>query len=338
MEKYGNERRTKAYKGGVGEFSQEDLIPNEETIISLTEDGYIKRLLPDTFRSQKRGGKGVVGGNIKDGDAIDKVIAAMTHDNLLLFTDTGKVFQLKAYDIPVSTRTAKGQAIVNFLQISPDEKITSITNISTDDQAKYMLMQTVSGTVKKTPLQDFENVRRSGLIAISLQKGDRLEWVAATSGKDNVILTTAQGQAICFKESQVRPMGRVAAGVRGIKLKGDDRVVNMGVVKENMEKPELLVMTENGYGKRTPTGRYKVQSRGGSGIRTAKITSKTGALISAHIVCQENVEQGDLIVSSNKGQIIRTPIKNIPSLGRDTQGVRIMRLKSGEKLAAATVF
>lgn len=338
VDKYGDARRTKVYKGGVGEFSQEDLIPNEDAIISLTEDGYIKRLPNDTFRSQKRGGKGVIGGSIKEGDAIDKVLGVMTHDNLLFFTNTGKVFQIKAYEIPVSSRTSKGSAIVNFLQIGQDEKITSITAVSKDSAAKYMVMQTVQGKIKKTPLSDFENVRRSGLIAIGLQKGDTLEWVGTSTGKDTIILATAQGQAIHFKESQARAMGRSAAGVRAIKLKGTDKVVNMSIINDDYAKPELLIMSENGYGKRTPISRYKIQSRGGSGIKTAKLTSKTGVLISAHIIDEQQINESDLIVSSNKGQIIRTPIQNIPSLGRDTQGVRIMRLKAGEKLAAATVI
>lgn len=337
-EKYGDERKTKVYKGGVGEFTQEDLIPNDEAIISMTEDGYIKRLTFDTFRSQKRGGKGVTGSNVKEGDAIDKVLSCMTHDNLLFFTNNGKVFQLKAYEIPVSTRIAKGQAIVNFLQIAPEEKITSILAVSKDSAAKFMVMQTVQGKIKKTPLDDFENVRRSGLIAIGLQNGDTLQWVDTSTGKDDIMLTTSDGQAIRFKETQVRPMGRVAAGVRAIKIKGKDQVIGMSIIGKDLDGPALLIMTENGYGKRTSVDKYKVQSRGGSGIKTANLTIKTGKLISAHIIQKTEVDECDLMVSSNKGQIIRTPLKDIPVLGRATQGVRIMRLKSGEKLAATTVL
>ena len=335
-EKYGNPRKTKVFKGGVSDFSQEDLIANEEVIISLTEDGYIKRLSPDTFRIQKRGGKGVVGGSIKEGDAVDKVLSAMTHDTLFFFTNTGKVFSLKAYEIPVSSRTAKGQAVVNFLQVGPDEKITSILSISASSKEKYMVMQTVQGKIKKTKLEDFENVRRSGLIAINLQKNDALEWVGTTSTKDEIIITTANGQAIRFKESQVRPMGRTAAGVRAIRLKKSDVVVSMNIIKKEFKKPEILILTTNGYGKRTSLTKYKTQSRGGSGIKTANITQKTGTICSVHVVSQDT--QVDLIASSNRGQIIRTPIENISVLGRATQGVRVMGLKKGEQVAASTVF
>jgi DNA gyrase subunit A len=337
-EKYDNPRRTKVYKGGVGDFTQEDLIPDEETLISLTEDGYIKRQGPDAFKRQKRGGKGIIGGSVKEGDTIDTVVGAMTHDNLLFFTDTGKVFQIKAYEIPLSSRTSKGHAIVNFLQISPEEKITSILTISKNSDTKYMVMQTVQGKIKKTPTKDFENVRRSGLIAINLQKGDMLKWVSTTCGKDDIILATSSGQSIRFKESQVRAMGRAASGVRAIRLKGNDIVVNMSIISKEFEVPELLIITENGYGKRTLLSRYKVQSRGGSGIKTASITPKTGKVISAHVIQKIDVEECDLLASSNKGQIIRVPIGGISVLGRATQGVRIMRLKSSEKIAATTIL
>ncbi|MEA1926346.1 MAG: DNA gyrase subunit A [Patescibacteria group bacterium] len=335
-ERYGSPRKTKVRKSSVDSFSQEDLIANEEAIVSITEDGYIKRLSPNTFRTQKRGGKGVVSGSIKEGDAVDKVINVMTHDNLFFFTNTGKVFSLKAYEISTSSRTAKGQAIVNFLQIAPEEKITSILSVSKNSNAKYMVMETVRGKIKKTSLKDFENVRRSGLIAISLQKEDSLQWVGTTSGKDDIIVTTSNGQAIRFKESNVRSMGRSAAGVRALRLKDDDLVISMNVIRKEYKKPELLVISKNGFGKRTLLNKYKVQSRGGSGIKTTKITAKTGMLASANILQQDNEQ--DLIASSNKGQIIRTPVKNIPILSRATQGVRIMRLKKEEEIAAVAVF
>lgn len=335
-EKYGDERKTKVIKSALGEFSQEDLVANEESIISITEDGYIKRLEPSEFRRQKRGGKGVIGSNIKEGDAIDKVVFAMTHDNLLFFTNTGKVFQMKAYELPVSSRTSKGNAIVNFLQLGPDEKITSILAIEPKSEAKYLVMQTRLGTIKKTPLKEFENVRRSGLIAIKLDNGDNLGWVGTSTGNDSIILVTAQAQSIHFKEKNVRPMGRNAAGVRGIKLKKDDEVVGMNIVKSPIEKSQLLVISQNGYGKRSALISYKIQTRGGSGIKTGKITAKTGQLMSSLVLSTEDLE-GDLVVSSDKGQIIRTPVGKISILGRATQGVRIMRLKNGEKLSAATV-
>lgn len=335
--KYGTPRRTAIAKNAVGDFSQEDLIPNEETMISLTQDGYIKRLPPETFRVQKRGGKGVIGGNIKENDSIDKVLTAMTHDDLYFFTNNGKVFSLKTYEIPVSSRTAKGQAIVNFLQISPDEKITAIAKGRKKDAYRYLVMQTVQGKIKKTPLKDFEKVRRSGLIAINLNKDDSLQWVRPTSGQDDIILATASGQAIRFSEKQVRSMGRAAAGVKGIKLKKNDRVIGMDVIPATAEFPQYLVISENGYGKRTALKQYKKQSRGGIGIKTMKITAKTGHIVSAFILDKTELEL-DLITSSNRGQIIRTCVAEIPILGRATQGVRVMRLKTGEKVAAGTLI
>ena len=336
-EKFGTPRRTRVIKGKVGDFSQEDLVANEETIISLTEDGYIKRLPTTTFRTQKRGGRGIIGGNIKEGDAVDKVLGAMTHDDLFFFTDTGKVFCIKAYELPVSSRTAKGQSIVNFLQIDSNEKITAILPIPKDGDAKFMIMQTAQGKIKKTDLKDFEKVRRSGLIAIKLAKGDTLNWVHTTSGKDSILITTKNGQAIHFNETQVRAMGRTAAGVKAIRLKKDDQVVGMNVVSSRVKKPLLLVITENGYSKKTPVDKYKKQTRSGSGLKTLKVTPKVGPLVSSRIV-ETDDKEATLIASSNKGQIIRTGVNSISILGRATQGVRIMNLKPGEKIAAVTVM
>lgn len=336
-EKYGDERRTKIVKSGVGEFKQEDLIPNEEAIITITEQGYIKRMDPSVYKVQKRGGKGVIGATTKEEDGIKKVLAVMTHDDLLFFTDSGKVFQTKAYEIPASSRVAKGQSVVNFLQLSQEETVTAIIPFSKEDGFKYLLMTTEMGTVKKTPLEDFDNVRRSGLIAINLTKGDTLKWVEATTGEDEIIITTAKGQAIHFKEKDVRPMGRSAAGVRGIKLRKDDKVVGMDAVFKNQKGNQLLIITENGYGKRSDLKQYKVQNRGGSGIKTANVTSKTGNVVGANIVNIDEIEE-DLILSSQKGQIIRIPLKSVSVLGRATQGVRVMRPQSGDKVAATTVL
>ncbi len=335
--KYGDKRRTRVVKGKIGDLSQEDLIANEESIVSLTGDGYIKRLQPSNFRAQKRGGKGVRGGSIKDDDAIDKVLTVMTHDNILFFTDTGKVFQTKAYEIPISSRTSKGNAIVNFLQIAPDEKITSMKAITEGSEAKNLVMQTTQGRIKKVPLQDFSNVRKGGLIAINLNKDDSLGWVDTSTGENEIILVTQNGQSIKFNEKDVRPMGRTAAGVKAIKLKKEDRVVGMHVVHKESKDDLLLVISENGYGKKTLLTKYKTQSRNGSGIKTTQITKKTGNLISSHII-EEADNEKDLIASSNKGQIIRTDVKSISKLGRATQGVRIMRLKSDEKVAATTIL
>jgi DNA gyrase subunit A len=336
-EKYADERKTRVVKSAVGEFKQEDLIPNEETIIVLTEDDYIKRMPPSLYRVQKRGGKGVIGATTKEGDTIDMVTSAMTHDDLFFFTNTGKVFQSKAYEIPVSSRTAKGQAIVNFLQVAPGEKITAIISTSQGSEAKYLFMATKFGTVKKSAIADFEKVRRSGLIAINLPKDDELRWIAPTTGRDEVIVTTSGGQAIHFKETDVRPMGRGAAGVRGIKLKKDDEVVGMDVVLKGQKGNQLLVFAQNGFGKRSDLKSYKIQKRGGSGIKTAKVTPKTGKLVSAHVVNTDKLDT-DLICTSAQGQIIRVPLGSVPSLGRATQGVRVMRFNADDKIAATAVL
>jgi DNA gyrase subunit A len=303
----------------------------------MTEDDYIKRMPPSLYRVQKRGGKGVIGATTKEGDTIDRVVTAMTHDSLFFFTDSGKVFQSMAYEIPVSSRTAKGQAIVNFLQVAPGEKITAIISISKGSQAKYLFMTTKLGTVKKTAIDDFSKVRRSGLIALNLAKGDELRWIVPTTGKDEIIITTTQGQAIHFKETDVRPMGRGAAGVRGIKLRKDDVVVGMDAVLKGQKGNQLLVFSENGFGKRSDLKAYKIQKRGGSGIKTAKITPKTGKLVSAHVVNVDSLD-ADLICSSAKGQIIRVQLKSVSVLGRATQGVRVMRMNADDRIAATTVL
>ncbi|MFZ5982381.1 MAG: DNA gyrase subunit A [Patescibacteria group bacterium] len=336
-EKFGDERKTKIVKSGITEFKQEDLVPNEEAIITLSDSGYIKRMNPGVYKVQNRGGKGVIGATTKEGDTINKVLGVMTHDNLLFFTNSGKVFQTKAYEIPESTRTAKGQSIVNFLELKQEEKVTAMIAFGKDDNYKYLFMATEMGTVKKTDLSDFENVRRSGLIAINLQAGDTLGWVDATTGQDEVVISTSQGQAIHFKEKDVRPMGRTASGVRGIKLKKDDKVVGMDVVLSKQKGNQLLVITENGYGKRSDLKSYKIQKRGGSGIKTANITTKTGRLVGAQIINLDEIEE-DLILTSDNGQIIRIPLKSVSVLGRATQGVRVMRPQAGDKLSAATVL
>lgn len=336
-EKYGDERKTKVIKGGIGEFKQEDLIPNEEAIITITQDGYIKRMDPNSYKVQKRGGKGVIGATTKEGDSIEQVTSVMTHDNLMFFTNSGKVFQTKAYEIPVSQRTAKGQAIVNFLQLSQDEKITEMIAFNKDDNYKFFFMTTGNGTVKKVKIEDFENVRRSGLIAISLDRGDTLGWVRPTTGTDEIIITTAQGQAIHFKESDVRAMGRNAAGVRGIKLKKDDRVVGMDSIFKNQKGNQLLIISENGFGKRTELKFYKIQKRGGSGIKTSSVTTKTGKLVAAKVVNVDDMEV-DMLITSAQGQIIRIPLKSVSVLGRATQGVRIMKPNPGDKVSATAVL
>lgn len=336
-DRFGDERKTRVVRGGVSEFKQEDLIPNEEAIITLTEDGYIKRMNPSGYRVQKRGGKGVIGATTKEEDRIAKVLTIETHDNLMFFTNTGKVFQTKAYEIPESSRTSKGQAIVNFLQLSQEERITAIISFKSGDR-KYLFMATKNGTVKKTKIEDFENVRRSGLIAITLEKGDVLGWVKATTGQDEVVMTTADGQSIRFKESDVRPMGRGAAGVRGTKLKdAKDMIIGMDVVSKDMKDMELLVLSQNGYGKRSQLKQFKVQHRGGSGIKAMKVTPKTGDIVGALITSMADMES-DLILTSKKGTIIRIPFKSVPLLGRVTQGVRVMKPQAGDGVAAFTIL
>lgn len=326
---YADPRRTQIIAHGVKEFSIEDLVPNEPTIIMGTKDGYIKRMPVDTFRTQSRGGKGVIGLTTKEEDVIEHLISTNTHDNLLFFTNRGRVFQLRAYDIPVASRTAKGQALVNFLQLAPNENVSSILSMADMSQYKYLVMVTNKGTIKKSEIEDFKNVRRSGLIALKLHSDDMLEWVRPSTGKDAIIIATSQGQAIRFNESDIRAMGRTAAGVRGMRLKSSDSVIGMDVVSNELVKKkvlELLVISENGLGKRTEISEYKVQGRGGSGIKTMNITDKTGKLISAKII--NNAEDQDLLLISMKGQVVRTPLKTISSLGRATQGVRVMRFKA----------
>lgn len=331
---HANPRRTAIVAHGVKEFSIEDLVPNEPTIIMATKDGYIKRMPVDTFRTQSRGGKGVIGLTTKEEDVIEHLISTNTHDNLLFFTNRGRVFQLRAYDIPVASRTAKGQALVNFLQLAPNENVSSILSMADMSQYKYLVMVTNKGTIKKSEIEDFKNVRRSGLIALKLHLEDMLEWVRPSGGKDDIIIATSQGQAIRFNESDIRAMGRTAAGVRGMRLKSSDSVIGMDVVSPELVKKkvlELLVISENGLGKRTEISEYKVQGRGGSGIKTMNITDKTGKLINAKII--NNAEEQDLLLISAKGQVVRTPLKTISSLGRATQGVRVMRFKAeGDKV------
>lgn len=336
-EKYGDARKTKVVRTAIGEFKQEDMIPNEEAILSLSLDGYIKRMNPLVYRVQHRGGKGIIGAVTKEGDSIDMVQTVMLHDDVFFFTNFGKVFQLKAYEIPESARTAKGNSAVNFLQLATNEKITEFIPFGKNTDYKYLFMATERGVVKKTKIEEFLKVRRSGLIAISLEKGDAMRWVKPTNGSNEVILTTLKGQSIRFKETVVRSMGRTAAGVRGIKIKGDDCLVGMDVIFKEQKGAQLLTVMANGFGKRTNIAFYKVQNRGGSGIRTASITTKTGNLVWAKMVTTDDLEE-DLIITSAKGQIIRIPMKSIPLLGRSTQGVRIMRPKSGDSISTATVI
>jgi len=339
-EKFGDDRKTAIVDHGVKEFSTEDLVPNEESMVLMTRDGYIKRLPPDTFKVQARGGKGVIGLTTKEEDMVEFLFTTMAHNDILFFTTRGRVFQLKAYEIPVSSRTTKGQAIVNFLQLPSDEKVTSVLPLDKISKSAYLFFATEKGVVKKVPLEEFSKVRRTGLIAIKMRPEDKLIWAKPTSGKDEIQLITAHGQAIRFKESDVRPMGRNASGVWGVRLKKNDSLVGMGIIpsdKDKVKKYQVLSVMANGFGKRTPIGLYKVQSRGGSGIKTAKVTDKTGQLTNAFVISSEAMADKDIIIISAKGQVIRLPFKSVNELGRDTQGIRLMRFKeAGDEVACVT--
>ncbi len=339
MEKYGDERRTKIIKSGIKEFSMEDLIPDVQTVVLMTKDGYIKRVSPDNFTQQGRGGKGVIGLTTKEEDMVEAVFSTSTHEDMMFFTSRGRVFRLKAYDIPEASRTAKGQAIVNFLELGPGEKTTAVlTGDLKKSKAKFIVMVTSRGTIKKTSIDDFENVRRSGLIAIKLNDGDNLEWVKTSGGKDEIMLVTNNGMSIHFSEDDVRSMGRVAAGVRGIKLKGEDQVIAMDVItpEELKEGRLLLCLMENGYGKRTDVSEYTLQGRGGSGIKAAQLSAKTGKFVAARLVKEK--DDRDMLVVSVGGQIIRSSVNSVSILGRATQGVKVMRFKTpSDKVATATL-
>ncbi|MFA5359146.1 MAG: DNA gyrase subunit A [Patescibacteria group bacterium] len=340
-DKYGDERRTKIVNSAPDKFTMEDLVPDEATIVTITKDGYIKRLSPENFRTQSRGGKGVLGLTTKEEDTVDQFFSTSTHSDLMFFTNSGKVFQLKAYDIPAASRTAKGQSIVNFLQLTSNEKITTALSLKELSDQKYLVMVTKHGVIKKVEITAFENVRRNGLIAVRLKGDDELRWVKYSSGKDEIILMSSGGQAIRFKENTIRAMGRGAAGVRGMRLKGNDEIVGMDVVSGKTTDAELMVIMEHGFGKRSKLSNYKVQGRGGSGIKTAKITPKTGKIVIGEIIDLKALPEtstGDVVVVSEKGQVIRLPLKSVPIIGRATQGVRIMRFKEdGDKVVSVAL-
>lgn len=338
---YGDERKTQVVAGEVGAFSQEDLIPDEPAIVMLTRDGYLKRVAHDTFKTQGRGGKGVVGVATKEEDVVDQLLTTTTLSNLLFFTTRGRVFQLKAYEVPAASRTARGQAVQNFLQLGPEEKVSTVISFKELKSAKFLVMVTVKGVIKKVELPAFEAVRRSGLIAIRLKGDDLLQWVKPSGGNDEVILTSKDGKAIRFREKDIRAMGRVAAGVRGMRLKGRDAIVGMDLISKEMEHAKWLVITDKGFGKCTNLSSYRLQGRGGSGVKTAKVTPKTGEVIQAFSVDLKNLPEGatgDLLIISNNGQVIRLPLKTVSTQGRTTQGVRLMRFKeAGDGVASITV-
>ena len=332
-EKYADERRTKIVKGGNKEISDEDLIPEKETVLVFTAGGYVKRTDPSEYHSQKRGGVGVVDLETKEEDFVTMLVSGSTHSDLLFFTNLGKVYQMKMYDIPEGRRATKGKSIMNFLALGSDEKVTSVLPMPKDfdKNGSSLMLVTKNGTAKKMGSAAFKDVRRSGIIAIRLDKGDQLVSALLTEKGDEVMLATTGGQSIRFKESDIREMGRTAGGVRGIKLAKNDEVIGVDVVKKDNKDGAFLTMSANGFGKKTSLKEYKVQKRGGSGIKTAKVTAKTGKLIVAKALAGDEEE---LIAMSKKGQVIRTALKDISSLGRQTQGVTIMRLRAGDGIAS----
>jgi DNA gyrase subunit A len=333
-DKYSDERRTKVFKGGVKEISDEDLIPDKETVLVFTAGGYVKRTDPSEYRSQKRGGVGVIDLETKEEDFITMLVSGTTHNDLLFFTNLGKAYQIKMYDIPEGRRSTKGKSIMNFLSLSADEKVTSILPMPKELKKSpiSLMLITQNGTAKKMSGESFKDVRRSGIIAIRMDKGDELTSALLVEKGDEVMIATAKGQSIRFKESDIREMGRTAGGVRGMKLEKSDTVIGVDVIKKDFVKDgSFLVMSANGLGKKTKLSEYKIQKRGGSGIKTAKVTPKTGSLIVAKVL---NGSEEELIAMSKKGQVIRTALKDIPSLGRQTQGVSVMRLRAGDGIAS----
>jgi DNA gyrase subunit A len=333
-EKYGDERRTRIVKHKAKEFNPEDLIADKEEVLVYTSGGYVKRTDPSEFRTQKRGGVGVVDLSTKEEDFVTMSLTTSSHSDLLFFTDKGKAYQIKMYDLPEGKRATRGKSIMNFLQLSDGEKVTSILPMLKDMKEMKgvsLMMITKDGTVKKSAADSFKDVRRNGLIAIKLDEKDELLAAMFVTGEDNVILTTQNGQSIRFSHNDVREMGRTAAGVIGMKLDKGDLIIACDKVLANVKGQELLIMTANGYGKKTKLSEYKTQKRGGSGIKTVKVTEKTGKLMVARVVTSENEE---LLAVSKDSQVIRTEVTSIPTLGRDTQGVRIMKLRDGDSVAS----
>ncbi len=336
--KYSDERRTKVVKHKAKDFNPEDLIADKEAVLVYTAGGYVKRTDPDEFRTQKRGGVGVVDLNTKEEDFITISLTTSTHSDLLFFTDKGKVYQIKMYDLPEGKRATRGKSIMNYLQVASDEKVTSILPMPKDvkNSKVALVMVTRDGTVKKSIADAFKDVRRSGLIAIKLKDDDILLSTMFVEKEDDVILTSVNGQSIRFAENDVRPMGRTAAGVRGMKLSKGDEIASCDVIKKDLAKEsKLLVATENGYGKMTKLTEYKTQGRGGSGIKTVSITEKTGKLMVAKVVVDEERE---LLAISKNSQVIKTELNTIPTLGRATQGVRIMKLRDKDSVASIAVL
>jgi DNA gyrase subunit A len=338
-EKYADERRSRIVKGGVKMINIEDLIPEKESVLVFTQGGYVKRTDPSEYRTQKRGGVGVIDMETKEEDLVTMLVTANTHNDLLFFTNLGKAYQMKMYDIPEGKRATKGKSIMNFLSLSADEKVQSILPVPKEVKAQEglsLVLITEQGVGKKMSADSFKDVRRSGLIAIRLDKDDALKSALLVEKGDDVLLGSNKGQSIRFKESDIREMGRAAGGVRAMSLGKGDSVVSVDVIKKGDNEGSFLVMSENGLGKKTSIKEYKVQKRGGSGVLTAKITPKTGKLIIGRIVKSDG--EGEMVAISKKGQVIRVELSAIPSLGRQTQGVTVMKLRAGDTIASLTIL
>ena len=336
--KHGDDRATKIIKGAAGVINVEDLVPDEEQVLVLTAGGYVKRTNPEEYKRQKRGGVGVIDLNTKEEDFVTTFLTTSSHSDLLFFTDLGKAYQIKMYELPEGKRSTKGKAVVNFLSITDSEKVSSVLPLRKNDKVgeRSLYMITKQGVAKKVDATAFHDVRRSGLIAMRLDKGDELIAALLVEKGDEILLASQKGQAIRFKESDIRSMGRAAGGVRGMKLSGGDIIVGADVVRKGDKSAEVLVVSKNGYGKTTPVEEYKIQKRGGSGIKTVKVTPKTGPLIAARVISklQDDDSSSEIVVVSKKGQVIRTDLSEIPSLSRSTQGVRVMKLRDGDAIAS----
>jgi DNA gyrase subunit A len=335
-DKFGDDRRTKVVKGGVKQMSPEDLVPDDESVLVLTKGGYVKRTNPAEYKVQRRGGVGVVDLNTKEEDIVTTLLTTSAHSDLLFFTDAGKVYQCKMYEIPEGRRATKGKSIMNFLSLNAEENVTSVLAVRKEDWDGdwSLMMVTKNGVAKKSDAASFKDVRRSGLIGITLRDDDSLIAAMFVGKKDEVSLITEKGQAIRFKESDVRQMGRTAAGVSAMKLGKGDRIVSADVLKADGVDREVFIVTEYGYGKSTPSKEYKTQKRGGSGIKTAQVTSKTGSIVRGIIITSEERVDGELVIMSKKGQVIKLPLKQVPTLGRQTQGVRVMKMRTGDSIAS----
>ncbi|HOZ55279.1 MAG TPA: DNA gyrase subunit A [Clostridia bacterium] len=331
-QKYGDERLTKIVPA-EGDFELEDLIKEEQTVVALTHFGYVKRMPIDTYKSQKRGGKGITGISTREEDFVKQIFTASTHDTILFFSNKGKLYRLKGYEIPEAGRTAKGTAIVNLLRLDNGEKISAIIPITNFEDGKYLLMGTKNGIIKKTKLSEYDSARKSGLVAITLKENDELIDVRLTDGEDNIVLVTSKGMSITFDEKDVRPLGRSAQGVIGMKIDNDDFVIGMESIISGTNAT-LLAITENGFGKRTELEEYRVQNRGGRGVITYKVTPKTGCIVGIRIAKGNE----DVMIITDKGTIIRLKVEEISILGRSTQGVTLMRTNDGGKIVSIEII